>query len=199
MCSTVDASWNVMAHAQKPDFVFRRNGRVHLNQRGASVQSTTGNRGVRISGSNVGYTMFRGSVKSTGYPLHSPVSPFICLPVRHRVPSHFSWTLQMSRDNLILAARGRDHCPFIVFSSQGKYTIIWLNWLRALAHAAVGAIVFFLCAFKKMRWSDHELRHIRPSAWNNSVPTGRIFTKNWYLKIFFLKISRENSTLIKIW
>ena len=30
----VDASWNVMAHAQKPDFVFRRNGRVHLNRRG---------------------------------------------------------------------------------------------------------------------------------------------------------------------
>jgi hypothetical protein len=24
----------MMAHAQKPDFVFRRNGRVHLNQRG---------------------------------------------------------------------------------------------------------------------------------------------------------------------
>jgi len=30
---------------------------------------------VRISGSNAGYTMFRGSVKNTGYPLHSPVSP----------------------------------------------------------------------------------------------------------------------------
>ena len=42
---------------------------------GASVQSTTGSRGVRISGSNAGYTMFQGSVKSTGYPLHSPVSP----------------------------------------------------------------------------------------------------------------------------
>ena len=42
---------------------------------GASVQSTTGSRCVRISGSNAGYTMFRGSVKSTGYPLHSPVSP----------------------------------------------------------------------------------------------------------------------------
>ena len=40
---------------------------------GASVQSTTGSRGVRISGSNAGYTTFRGSVKSTGYPLHSPV------------------------------------------------------------------------------------------------------------------------------
>ena len=42
---------------------------------GASVQSTTGSRGVRISGSNAGYTMFRGSVKGTGYLLHSQVSP----------------------------------------------------------------------------------------------------------------------------
>jgi hypothetical protein len=30
----VDCVWNGMAHAQKPDFVFRRNGRVHLNRRG---------------------------------------------------------------------------------------------------------------------------------------------------------------------
>ena len=37
---------------------------------GALVQSTTGSRSVRISGSNAGYTMFRGSVKGTGYPLY---------------------------------------------------------------------------------------------------------------------------------
>jgi len=29
-----DCVWNVKAHAQKPDFVFRRNGRVHLNRLG---------------------------------------------------------------------------------------------------------------------------------------------------------------------
>jgi hypothetical protein len=29
-----DCVWNVMGHAQKPDFVFRRNGRVHLSRRG---------------------------------------------------------------------------------------------------------------------------------------------------------------------
>jgi len=69
-----------MAHARKPVFVFRRNGRVHLNRRGASVQSTTGSRVVRISGSNAGYTMFRGGVKSAGYPLHSSVSPSLPLP-----------------------------------------------------------------------------------------------------------------------
>ena len=59
---------------------------------GASVQSTTGSRGVRISGSNAGYTKFRGSVKSTGYPLHSHF-PFTSPLVRHHVPSHFNWPL----------------------------------------------------------------------------------------------------------
>ena len=33
-----------------------------------------------FSGSIAGYTMFRGSVKGTGYPLHSPVSPSLPLP-----------------------------------------------------------------------------------------------------------------------
>jgi hypothetical protein len=45
---------------------------------GASVQSTTGSRGVRISGSNAGYTVFRGSVRVLAthsicqFPLHFP-------------------------------------------------------------------------------------------------------------------------------
>ena len=34
VCLVVEAGWNVMAHAQKPEFVFRRNGRVHLNRSG---------------------------------------------------------------------------------------------------------------------------------------------------------------------
>jgi len=56
---------------------------------GASVQSNTGSRGVRISGSNAGYTMFRGSVKGTGYPLQPPVSPSLPLP-RVTVCHHIS-------------------------------------------------------------------------------------------------------------
>jgi len=69
-----------MAHAQKQDFVFRRKGTSPFKSTGASVQSTTGSRSVRISGSNAGYTMFRGSVKSIGYPLYSPFSPSLPLP-----------------------------------------------------------------------------------------------------------------------
>ena len=55
---------------------------------GASVHSTTGSRGVLISGSNAGYTMFRGSVKDTGYPLHSSAStslPLQCVTVCHYI------------------------------------------------------------------------------------------------------------------
>ena len=62
---------------------------------GASVQSTTGSRGVRISGSNCSnavHNMFPGSVKGTGY--HSIRQfPFTSPSMRHRVPSHFNWPL----------------------------------------------------------------------------------------------------------
>jgi hypothetical protein len=70
-----------MSHAQKQDFVFRRNRRVHLNRPGGDQFSCLLAAEVCASAvSNAGYTMFRGSVKSTGYPLHSPVSPSLPLP-----------------------------------------------------------------------------------------------------------------------
>ena len=60
---------------------------------GALVQSTTGSRGVRISGTNAGYTMFQRWCE--GYWLPTPFAsfPFTSPPVRHRVPSHFNWSL----------------------------------------------------------------------------------------------------------
>jgi len=67
---------------------------------GVSVQSTTGSRVVPISGSNAGYTMFQGSVKSTGYPLYSPVShspPLPCVTVCHHVSSGiYHWPIVLS-------------------------------------------------------------------------------------------------------
>jgi len=77
---------------------------------GASVQSTTGSRGVRISGSNAGYTMFRGSVKSTGYLLHFASFPFTSPPVRHRVPSHFNRTLPLLRHGHTIRTMYWHHC-----------------------------------------------------------------------------------------
>jgi hypothetical protein len=45
----------MMAHTQKQDFVFKRMSPFKLA--GASVRSTTGSQGVRIDGSDAGYTM----------------------------------------------------------------------------------------------------------------------------------------------
>jgi len=67
---------------------------------GASVHSNTGSRGVSITGSNVGHTMFRDSVKSTGYPLHSPVSPSIplpCVTVWHHISTGLYQTLHETK------------------------------------------------------------------------------------------------------
>ena len=92
-----------MAHAQKNQIsTLRPNGRVILNRPGPSVQSTVGSRVVGISGSNAGYSMFRGSVKGTGYPQHSTVSLFTSPLVRHRVPSHFNCSLKRQPSALYL-------------------------------------------------------------------------------------------------
>ena len=82
LCSCVAACCSILSAKRMNPF----------KSSGASVQSTTGSRGVRISGSNGGYTMFRRSVKCTGYPLHSPVSPslpFPCVTVRHHISTGF--------------------------------------------------------------------------------------------------------------
>ena len=65
---------------------------------GASVQSTTGSRGVRISGSNAGYTMFRGRVQDYWLPTPFTCFPFTSPTVRHRVPSGFNWTLETAAE-----------------------------------------------------------------------------------------------------
>ena len=91
-----------------------------LKSAGVSVQSTTGSRTVRISGSNAGYAMFRGSVKGTGYPLHSPSFPFTSPPMRHVVRSHFNWNLQVGIVCLHVV-------ELILFSATAynKYTVLF--------------------------------------------------------------------------
>jgi len=84
----VDCVWNMMAHEQKPDFVFRRNGRVHLNWQGQQFSRLLA---AELCASTVVMRDTPSSevVKSTGYPLHSPVSPSLLLPCV-TVCHHFS-------------------------------------------------------------------------------------------------------------
>ena len=115
---------------------------------GASVQSTTGNRSVLISGSNAGYTMFRSSVKGTGYPLHSPVSPSLpvpCVTVCH----HISTGLYCTSDNNLQfgvsnGITSQDAVPssFTVFVSV-TYSDSNRQFIRNTRHCGVAENRFF--------------------------------------------------------
>jgi hypothetical protein len=99
---------------------------------GASVQSTTGSRGVCISGSNVGDTMFRGSMKSTGYPLHSPIStslPLSCVTVCHHISTGLYQQLHRSTVTfslLIICYMFRFNCH--LHGADRYITKISLRW-----------------------------------------------------------------------
>ena len=76
-----------MAHAQKPDFVFRRNGRVHLNRQGRQFSRLLAAE-VCASALVMLDTPSSEVVKGTGYPLHLPVSlslPLACVTVYRHV------------------------------------------------------------------------------------------------------------------
>jgi hypothetical protein len=93
---------------------------------GASVQSTTRSRGVRINGSNSGYTMFRGSVKGT---VSIPSFPFTSPPVRHRVPSLFNRTL---------------HPQVTDAQIPNAWPLVRLNFVR-LRHPIFSVLLLQLC------------------------------------------------------
>jgi hypothetical protein len=81
-----------MAHVQKPDFVFRRNERVHLNLRRRQFSRLLA---AEVCASAVVMLDTPNSevVKGTGYPLHSPVStslPFTPPSPRVTVCHHIS-------------------------------------------------------------------------------------------------------------
>ena len=75
----LDCVWNAMAHAENPQFVFRRNGRVHLNRQGRQFSRLLA---AEVCASAVVMldTPSFEVVKGTGYPLNSPVSPSLPLP-----------------------------------------------------------------------------------------------------------------------
>ena len=93
---------------------------------GASVQSTTGSRGVCTSGSNAGHIMFRGSVKSTGYPLHSPVSPSLPLPYVTEC-HHVSYALYLVHRWWTCSVRSRFNTFAASYLNTQGLNISWLK------------------------------------------------------------------------
>jgi hypothetical protein len=114
---------NVMAHTQKPDFVFRRHGGVHLIRRehqfsrllAAEVCASA----LVMLDTQLLVTQRSEVVWESWLPTPFASFPFTFPPVRHRVPSGFKRTLQLPQS---LSVAG--HSPHLVFLlALMKYTV----------------------------------------------------------------------------
>jgi hypothetical protein len=88
----LDCVLNVMAHAQKPDLVFRGNGRLHLNRRGCQFSRLLA---AEVCESAVVMLDTPCSEVAWEYWLPTQFASFTFTspPVRLRVSSGFNWTL----------------------------------------------------------------------------------------------------------
>jgi len=144
-----------MAHAQKKDFIFWRNGRARLNRWGHQFSRLLAAEvcaSAVIVGSNAGYTMFRDSVKCTGYPLHLPVSPSLPLPCV-TVCHHISTGVFLSAllDMLCIyiscpAAAPLPHCQRYVVKLVGTVPIICNKLLLTIQLSVY-------CQLNFLKWS----------------------------------------------
>jgi hypothetical protein len=126
---------------------------------GGSVQSNTGSRDVRISGSNVGYTMLRGSVKSTGYPFHSPVSPSLPLPfvtVCHHISTGIYYCVVVG----ILTVLAETNCCALPYVKSQNLDRIWINnytsfsnYLKHLENVPEDRNIWI--RYRRISWTDH--------------------------------------------
>ena len=104
-CSVVSLVRNVMAHAQKPDFVFPLNGRVHSNRWGRQFSRLLA---AEVCASALVILDIPRSEVAWEYWLPTPFTsfPLTSPPVRHRVPS--------GSERALLASSGSGQCPAMV-------------------------------------------------------------------------------------
>jgi len=111
----------VIAHTQKPDLVFQRKGRVHLNWRGGGQFSPL--LAAEVCASAVVMVVMLATpcseveCKTTGYPLHSHVFPSLplpCVTVCHQVSTElYNTSLNKTK-----------HIYFILIYLSNKYLSI---------------------------------------------------------------------------
>ena len=90
----LDCVWNVMTHAQKPDFVFRRNGRVHLNRQGRQFSRLLA---AEVCSSAV--VMMDTQHVPRQFPLHFPSCASLCA-ITFQLGSTVWWCYQKHNRNV---------------------------------------------------------------------------------------------------
>jgi hypothetical protein len=136
-----------MAHAQKPDFVFQRSGRVHLNRQGRQFdywQASCAHQPARF------VLPVQACVLQScdAYWLFTPFScfPSTSPPARHRVPSHFNWTLlfRAAHTSRWLTTKGRTQTNHMLeYEAAVVRNYRKLEWMRRNTRS--GSLVHDAC------------------------------------------------------
>ena len=162
---------------------------------GVSVQSIAGSRGVRISSSNAGYTMFWDSVKSTGYRFHLPVFPSLPLPVHQRVPSHFNWSLP-SGDSKLFSFFG----PMMRNVLSKK---IWRCWAASCSWNSISRISCMvnwpaLCVSGPLPHTKVHEKLARKKAWPRKLTLPNMITKFLPFSAVWISIWQSSLSFIHV-
>ena len=130
----VDCVWNVTRTCAETIFrLSARNGPSPFKSAGGGRQFSRllAAEVCGISGSNAGYTVFWGSVKGTGYPLHSPVSPSLplpCVTVCHHISTGvylFLCCCYTGRLFYLVFEHGKCHCMFWGMRALCAIHLLW--------------------------------------------------------------------------
>jgi len=125
-----------MAHAQKPDSFFRRNGRVHLNRLGRQFSRLLAAEvcasAVVMLDTPCSEVVWRvlATHSTRQFPLHFP-------SLRHRVPSHFSWTLTANTEHTLIL------CDLPITTNQLQLQFYWRH-LSSYCLSRVVTIISYL-------------------------------------------------------
>jgi len=128
----VQCVWNVLAHVQKQDFIFRRNRHVHLNRQGRQFSRLLA---AEVCASVLVMLDTPHSEEVWEYWLHTPFAsfPFTSPPMCHRVPSGFKRTLINSgmktrcNSKQVWWQYWYDICVQILILIQSDWIVNWWN------------------------------------------------------------------------
>jgi hypothetical protein len=162
----LEVSWNVMAHAQKPGLVFRRNDWVHLNRRGRQFSRLLAAelRASAVVMLDTPCSQVVWRVLATHcirkFPLHFP-------PLRHRVSSNFNWSLTSKFLKLFPSLKYDD----TRWRREGKWRGNWrMEWVASTLHitsehvvsSITTADVHTLAASSRLNWRPRRFKWTRP-------------------------------------
>jgi hypothetical protein len=179
-----------MAHAQKPDFVFRRNGRVHLNRRRRQFSRILAAElcasAVVMLDTPCSEVVWRVLATHSIYQF-PPLFPLPCVTVCHHISTGFYRVFNLKVDRILIwviyllrfttcyitqlssiYSKCWKWCPFISMHLSTRFATFLATFLSVLSFTSSMARVIFI--FKILNFSKNFVYSGRKTSFLNNFP-----------------------------